>query len=89
MTFEQDNNDVLAYCIVLMFLTLAFLDNVFEDVATLVELYSKRNLYSSDLLVQFKLSKKPIPILQRLEGIGSLKLLQTLVWLAGSVTTKS
>lgn len=79
---------MLAYYIVLMFLVLAFLDNVFEDVATLVELYSKRNLYSSNLLVRFKPSKKPIPILQRLEGIGSLKLLQTLAWLASSVTTE-
>jgi hypothetical protein len=89
LTFEQDDNDVLAHCIVLMFLTLAFLDDAFEDVATPVELYSKKNLRSSDLLVRFKPSKKPIPILRRLEGIGSLKLSPTLAWSASSVNTES
>lgn len=87
MTFEQEDNDMLAHYIFLMILTTAFLGDPFEDVAMLAELYSKRNPCSSDLLVRFTLSEKPIPILQRFEDKGSLSLSQTLAWSASSITT--
>jgi hypothetical protein len=88
VTFEQEDDDVLAHHIILMFLALAFLDDAFEDVSTPQELYSKRNPRSGDLLTRFKDEKKPIPILRRLEAIGSRKLSPTLAWSTGSATNE-
>lgn len=88
MTFEQNDDDILAHCIILMFLNLAFLDDAFMDVSTPQELYSKRNPRSSDLPIRFKDEKQPIPILRRLEAIGSRKLSPTLAWSTGSATNE-
>ena len=69
-----------------MFLVHAFLDDVFADVSTPAELYSKRNPYKqSDLPIRFKSDKKSIPIMRALKN-RSKALSPTRAWSVDSAT---
>ena len=85
---DQEDNDVLAYCTILMFLTLAFLDDAFEDVSIPQDLFGKTNPGSGNLPIPYKADRKPMPVLRGLEGPGSTKLSPTLALSAATVTAE-
>jgi hypothetical protein len=86
VTFEEDDDDILAHCLLLMFMTLVFLDEAFADVSTPQQLYSKRNPRIGDLPIRFKTVMRGIPVLRRLDASGSNKLSPTLAWDVTSAT---
>jgi hypothetical protein len=74
--------------VVLWFLVLAFLDGAFEDYATPAELFRKRNLGCTDILIRIKSTKMSMPLFRRLETKGGVKLSSHLPWTTNAINTE-
>ena len=80
----------LAYCVVVWFLGLAFLDDAFDGrIACPADLFDMHNPGPGERRIYFKRDKLQIPIFRRMRSIGSTELSPNLPWSCSSVTSES
>lgn len=77
MTYYQRTN--LAHCVLVWFLALAFLDDVYDGgITSPMDLFNMHNLGPGEKQLYFKKDKLPMPIFRRMRSTGSIELSPTL-----------
>lgn len=75
----------LAHCLIIWFLSLAFLDDAFDKYRTPQELFSLRNSAPYEIELKFKKERLKTPICRRMEALGKQDLSSYLPWSSTSV----